>query len=69
MRRDDGRAAGGRPRGAILRPLVLLIAAVATGFGMWRVLMNDEPVRPPTGEQISKHDQHALNALLTDGAR
>ncbi len=67
--RRDGRAAGGRPRGAILRPLVLLIAAVATGFGMWHVLMNDEPVRPPTGEQISQHDRHGLQALLTDGAR
>lgn len=53
--RTDGRRRG-RPRGAVLGPLGLIIAAVATGFGMWHVLMR-EPV-DPTGEQLSR--QHVV---------
>ena len=51
--RTDGRRDLGRPRGAVLGPLGLLLAAVATGFGMWHVLMR-EPAEP-VGEQLSRH--------------
>jgi len=40
---------------------MLLVAAVATGIGMWRVLMEDTRVPGPVGEQISR--------LLTQAAR
>jgi hypothetical protein len=40
MMRMDGRELR-RPRGAVLGPLGLLLIAVVTGFGMWRVLMRD----------------------------
>jgi hypothetical protein len=40
MRTDGGREMG-RPRGAVLWPLGLLLTAVATGFGMWHALMHD----------------------------
>ena len=30
-----------RPRGMVLRPLVLLLAAIVTGLGMWHALMQD----------------------------
>jgi hypothetical protein len=49
--------------------VVLLIAAVATGFGMWRVLMNDEPAPGPVGQQISQHDRGGVDALFTRVAR
>lgn len=39
--RTDGRRGFRRPRGAVLRPLGLLIAAVAGGYGMWHALMQD----------------------------
>ncbi len=48
--RTDGLRETKRPRGAVLRPLGLLLAAVVTGLGMWRVLMHDglgpDPRRP-----------------------
>ena len=53
--RTEGRRRG-RPRGAVLGPLGLIIVAVATGFGMWHVLMR-EPVEP-AGEPLSQ--QHAV---------
>jgi hypothetical protein len=40
MGTDSGRG-GGRPRGAVLWPLGLLLTAVASGFGMWHALMRD----------------------------
>jgi hypothetical protein len=40
----------------VLGPLGLIIVAVATGFGMWHVLMR-EPV-DPAGEQLSR--QHVV---------
>ena len=39
--RTDGRRDAERPRGAVLGPLALLLAAAATGFGMWHALMHD----------------------------
>jgi hypothetical protein len=43
----------------VLGPLGLLIAALATGFGMWHVLMR-EPA--PTGEQLSRRHVSASHA-------
>ena len=40
MMLTDGRGAE-RPRGAVLGPLALLLAAAATGYGMWRALMQN----------------------------
>ena len=40
MRTDVGRE-DGRPRGAVLWPLGLLLTALAGGFGMWHALMHD----------------------------
>jgi hypothetical protein len=42
MMRTDGRRDAERPRGAVLGPLALLLAAAATGYGMWHALMQDE---------------------------
>jgi len=39
--RTDGRRDAERPRGAVLGPLALLLAAAATGYGMWHALMQD----------------------------
>ena len=50
--RTDGRELG-RPRGAVLGPLGLLLAALATGFGMWHVLTR-EPAAPRV-ERLSRH--------------
>jgi len=46
--RTDGRSEAERPRGAVLGPLALLLAAAATGYGMWHVLMQDgvDPTTP-----------------------
>jgi len=41
MMRTDGRRDAERPRGAVLGPLALLLAAAATGYGMWRALMQN----------------------------
>jgi len=41
--RTEGRRAMRRPRGAVLRPLGLLLAAAVTGLGMWHALMQDRP--------------------------
>ncbi len=53
--RTEGRRRG-RPRGAVLGPLGLIIVAVATGFGMWHALMR-EPI-DPAGQQLSR--QHVV---------
>ena len=55
--RTDERRDMRRPRGAVLRPLGLLIAAIATGVGMWRVLMRDDG---PPDAQLSRYDAAAL---------
>jgi hypothetical protein len=46
--RTDGRMEAARPRGAVLGPLALLLAAAATGYGMWHALMQDgvDPTPP-----------------------
>lgn len=49
--RMDERAEDRRPRGAVARPLVLLVVAAATGFGVWRLLMDDSASTP---EQLSR---------------
>jgi hypothetical protein len=59
----DGRRDDRRPAGAVLGPLALLIAAAALGFGMWRVLMRDEPSTSlDPGERLSRHDPADLQA-------
>jgi len=65
----DGRPAERRPRGAVLRPLALLLAAAVSGFGMWRALMRDDPPTPTTGERISRHDAQALDGLFSPARR
>ena len=46
MMRTDRRDAE-RPRGAVLGPLALLLATAATGYGMWRALMQNSLEAPP----------------------
>lgn len=53
MRMDGGRRRQ-RPRGAVIGPLGLLLAAVATGFGMWHALMHED--RPAQTERLSRQD-------------
>ena len=55
-----------RPRGAVLRPLALLIAAAALGFGVWRALMEDPP-RAGTADRLSRHDRQRFDAVLRPG--
>ena len=55
--RTDVRRDMRRPRGAVLRPLGLLIAAIASGVGMWRVLMRDDG---PPPAQLTRNDAPAL---------
>ena len=47
MMRTDGRRDAERPRGAVLGPLALLLATAATGYGMWRALMQNSLEAPP----------------------
>jgi len=47
MMRTDGRRDAERPRGAVLGPLALLLAAAATGYGMWHALMQDGADQTP----------------------
>ena len=47
MMRTDGSRDAERPRGAVLGPLALLLAAAATGYGMWHALMQDGPDPTP----------------------
>ena len=51
--RTDGRRELRRPAGAVLRPLGMLVAAVASGFGMWHALMQDGQ-RPPREVETSQ---------------
>ena len=52
--RMDGRRDAERPRGAVLGPLALLLAAAATGYGMWHALMEDgvEPTPPSAADRL-----------------
>jgi hypothetical protein len=62
MTRMDGGVDLQRPRGAVLRPLGLLLAAVLTGFGMWHVLMQDGIATSP-GHRGSKQGAPALDRV------
>ncbi len=57
--RTDGRREHRRPRGAVLGPLGLLLAALATGFGMWHVLTREPD---PVGERLSRHHVKPVEA-------
>ena len=50
----DGRRDDERPRGAVLGPLALLLAAAATGYGMWHALMQNslETAVPATAARL-----------------
>ncbi len=49
--RTEGRRELRRPVGAVLRPVGLLVAAVASGFGMWHALVQD-------GASTERHARH-----------
>ena len=53
-RRDE------RPRGAVLGPLALLLAAAATGYGMWHALMQNslETAEPVTAARLVQGPSH-----------
>ena len=63
--RTDGRRGFRRPRGAVLRPLGLLIAAVAGGFGMWHALMQDHE-SGRASRQLSRRDGRPLAHVSHD---
>jgi hypothetical protein len=55
-------------RGGLIGPLALLAGGAVTGMGLWYLLMLDPP-RPTSGvravgEQLTGHDQAALDRLL-----
>jgi hypothetical protein len=62
MTRMDGGVELQRPRGAVLRPLGLLVAAVLTGLGMWHVLMQDG-VATRAGHRGSGREAPALDRV------
>ena len=64
MRTDGGRRRQ-RPRGAVIGPLGLLLAAAITGFGMWHALTHDGEA--PKAERLSRQD-HPTHDQLVDGA-
>jgi hypothetical protein len=53
MMRTDAEREGGRPRGAVLWPLGLLLTAVASGFGMWHALMRDTDAPAAYGRTLA----------------
>jgi len=58
--RTDGRRDAERPRGAVLGPLALLLAAAATGYGMWHALMKDgaDPTPPAAVDRLVQGTSH-----------
>ena len=58
--RTDGRRDVERPRGAVLGPLALLLAAAATGYGMWHALMQDgaDPTPPVAVDRLVQGTSH-----------
>jgi hypothetical protein len=54
MMRTDGRRDAERPRGAVIGPLALLLAAAATGYGMWHALMQEsvDPTPPVAADRL-----------------
>jgi uncharacterized membrane protein len=54
-------------RRALIGPLVMLAGGMASGALVWRTLMLDDPAATPVaGEQLSRHDQQALDQLLNE---
>lgn len=53
--RTDGPGELRRPAGAVLRPLALLVAAVASGLGMWHVLMQDGAAHSRSSRHVHHH--------------
>ena len=62
MRTGAGEESG-RPRGAVLWPLGLLLTAVASGFGMWHALMRVDAA------PSSAYDRPADDGLLQGTSR
>ena len=62
---DGGREVA-RPRGAVLGPLAFLLAAAATGFGMWHALTHEDDA--PL-DQLSRHDRPADDRLVQGRSR
>ncbi len=58
--RTDGPRNAERPRGAVLGPLALLLAAAATGYGMWHALMQDgvDPAPPVAADRLVQGTSH-----------
>jgi uncharacterized membrane protein len=57
------------PMRALIGPLVMLAGGMAVGAVVWRILMLDPGPRSRVGaaaEQLSQHDQAALDRLLDD---
>ena len=55
--RTDARTEAARPRGAVLGPLALLLAAAATGSGMWHALMQDGVETTPPAAHAGSDDR------------
>jgi len=53
------------PRGAVVRPVAMLVTGVAVGLLVWRVLTLEPP--GVTHERISRDDRAALGRLLRGG--
>jgi hypothetical protein len=57
------------PRRTLIAPLVMLASGAVVGVMLWRFLMLDpapETTRRPVGpEQLSPHDQQALDHVLS----
>ena len=65
---QDGRRGQGMPLGAVVRPVVMLVAGVAASAVLWRVLMLDPGgpggERGLSAEHLSHTDRAALERLL-----
>lgn len=64
--RTDGRRGLRRPRGAVLRPLGILIAAVAGGVGMWHALMQDPGGGRTVSAQLSRREHRSIEHVRHD---
>lgn len=59
--RTEGSRELRRPRGVVLRPLGLLLAAIATGLGMWHVLMRDGG---RLDRRLGRHDRFSIERFV-----
>jgi hypothetical protein len=57
-----------RPRGAVLRPLGLLAAAVLIGLGLWHVLMQDGTAGP-AHDRVSQRDARVFDRVAHRSVR